>query len=229
MILATPYFGTNPRFEKLLAAWWERYLSSGTKLPAVVITDQDTPVPTGYPVLRVETMPMLRVVRDLPLASAARMFDYKGALVLAGLQYLGGDVLVLDNDAFVTHDPAGLLAKLPTDALAMQRDTWAREGIVLRWHDYIECPMQNAGVIYVGRDVSRQGLVEAYTRFFTTLRDDHADECWLEQFTWSACWHHFGRHELPVRLNWAHTLPGDRTEVAIFHAHGEEKWRITGL
>jgi hypothetical protein len=227
MILAVPYFGANPRFEKLLAHWWERYLSSGTSLPAIVVTDQVTHIPHGYPVLRVDMLHVNRVIRGT--SGLGHTFDYKGALVVAASRYLGGDVLFLDIDAFVTRDPAPLLAKLAPQAVALQTDSWARPGIVLRWHEYIECPMQNAGVIFIGREVDRHELGETYARLFRTLQDDHREEPWLEQFTWSAVWHHFGRHVLPVRLNWAHTLPGDRTEVAIFHAHGDEKWRITGL
>ena len=122
-----------------------------------------------------------------------------------------------------------MLAAMSPEALALRTDLWQPGKIVLRWENYETVPMQNAGVVFVGAQVCRRTLVEDYREQFRRLALDHADNCWLEQFTWSVLWHEYGRAELDVRLNWAHLQPGDPANAAIYHAHGDHKWRMTGL
>ena len=115
MIIAVPFFaGKDARWYRLLEHWFECHAKSGTKVPAVVITDEFTL--RDYPVLSVDTLPLSRQMRGHP-------WDRKGAIIAQAVQVLGR-VLVCDLDAFIQRDPEPLLAKLPDVALMTRPDGW---------------------------------------------------------------------------------------------------------
>lgn len=213
MIIAVPFFGKDPRFVKLLAYWFDLHAQSGTKVPAIVITDE-AELP-GFPVLRVDTFALREAMRGHP-------FDRKGAIVSAASLFLGR-FLACDLDAFIQSDPEPWLAKLGNVALATTPDPWARE-ITMHWDKHAVCLQRNAGVMWFGDVMTRQALQAEYLRQFDQMGADFKDDDWREQLAWSAVAWKTGLHALPKELNWSHIHAGHE-KAAIVHEHGQHKWR----
>jgi hypothetical protein len=210
MTIAVPFFGSDLRFLKLLTCWFELHAASGTKIPAVVITDEAPPV--GFPSLRVDTQAFADVMRGHP-------WDRKGAIVAAASQHLGA-FLACDIDAFIQSDPEPLMVRLPHVELATRQDGWQRCIDI----GGTRVDQRQAGVMWFG-DHPKRLRVSAYykTAFLACSPEFEADE-WREQIAWSlvAAW--TGLHELPKSLNCSHHDPG-AGQAAIIHEHGQTKWR----
>lgn len=213
MIIAVPFFGKDPRFLKLLEHWFDLHAQSGTRIPAVVITDENELA--GYPVLRVDTFALRSAMRGHP-------FDRKGAIVSAASLVLGR-FLACDLDAFIQADPEPWLARMEDVPLATVADPWTRE-IIMHWDNRAVVKQRNAGVMWFGDVKTRMELQAEYLRQFQQMGADFADDAWREQLAWSAVAWRTGLHELPKELNWSHVQAG-KEAAAIVHEHGETKWR----
>jgi len=212
-MIAVPFFGKEPRFLKLLEYWFDLHAQSGTRIPAIVITDENELV--GYPAMRVDTFALRGAMRGHP-------FDRKGAIVSAASLLLGR-FLACDLDAFIQRDPEPFLAKMEDVALATTADPWKRE-IVMHWDERAICLQRNAGVMWFGDVKTRPALQAEYLTQFHQMSADFADDVWREQLAWSAVAWKTGLHELPKELNWSHIQAG-KEMAAIVHEHGETKWR----
>ena len=216
MMIAVPFFGDDPRFFKLLAHWFECHARSGTKIPAVVITDELTL--RDYPCLAVDTFELRRLVQR-----GNHPWDRKGAIVLEASRYLGR-FLACDLDAFIEYDPAPLMADLPDVMLATTADPGPRE-IKMHWNKGQPITKQrNAGVMWFGDVKRREELRAIYVREFYRMGGEFEKDEWREQLAWSAVAYQTGMHELPKELNWSHLHPG-KEMAAIVHEHGPTKWR----
>jgi len=214
MLIAVPYFeGKDPRYAKLLEHWFECHAASGTKVPAIVITD-DNDLP-GFPVLRVDTWPLREVMRGHP-------FDRKGAIIVAALPILG-PFMACDMDAFVEKDPERLMLRLPPVPIATLGDDWTRP-ITMHWDQHAKTVQQNAGVMWFGDVTARAEVREHYLREFYRMGSDFAEDDWREQLAWSAVAWQMGRHQIDPRLNWSRIRP-DNPDACILHIHGPDKWK----
>jgi hypothetical protein len=212
MLIAVPFFGKDTRWLKLLEHWFDLHAKSGTKVPAVVITN-DNALP-GFPTLRVDTF-------DLHAAQRGHPWDRKGAIVAAASQFLGR-FLVCDCDAFIQRDPEPAMATLGSWYLATQPDGWKRE-IEYIGH-IVSVRQRQAGVMWFGDTRNRREILDLYLKAFEAVGRDFAEDDWREQLAWSlvAAW--TGLHELPKTLNCSHTDP-EAAQACIVHEHGETKWK----
>lgn len=207
MIIAVPFFGHDPRFQKLLAYWFDCYEASGTKMTAVVITDEAPPAGFAFRTVQVDTSKLAHVQRGHP-------WDRKGAIVAAATELLG-PMLVCDIDAFLQSDPEPAIAKLPLVAMRTRADGWAR-AIVIHGK-----PVQQrqAGVM-----ILTVPLAKAYVEAFHMAGCGYSGDDWREQIAWSLVAQWTGLHDLPAALNCSHHDPAASTAV-IVHEHGNTKWK----
>jgi hypothetical protein len=209
MILAVPVFGHDPRFLKLLDHWFEMHAASGTKVPAIIITDEKV---NGFPNLRVDTF-------DFRMAMRGHPWDRKGAIVAAAAQYLGR-FLVCDLDAFIRKDPEPLMATLPDVTMATRADGWGRVIDI----GGTRVAQRQAGVMWFGDAHNRQELGRLYRAGFHAAAEGFETDEWREQVAWSLAAVWTGLHDLPKGLNCSHHDP-DAAGAYIVHEHGETKWK----
>jgi hypothetical protein len=213
VLIAVPFFGKDPRFLKLLAYWFELHAASETKVPAIVITD-DNDLP-GFPVLRVDTFPLQTVMRGHP-------FDRKGAIIVAALPLLG-PFLACDVDAFPEKDPERLMSRLPEVGIATVEDDWTRP-ITMHWNDGAVTVQQNAGVMWFGDVKARADVRRHYLREFFRMGAEFKADDWREQLAWSAVAWQMGGNQMDARLNWSRLKPAN-PDAVIVHVHGPDKWK----
>lgn len=213
MIIAVPFFGTDPRYLALLEHWFDCHALSGTKVQAIVITD-DNALP-GFSALRVDTFPQRKAMRGHP-------FDRKGAIIAAALPILG-PFLACDLDAFIERDPEPLMLRLPEVAIATVPDDWVRP-ITMHWDEGVKTVQQNAGVMWFGDVKQRVAVVASYMEQFRKMGCDFAEDDWREQLAWSAVAWKFGGHQMDLRLNWSRLRPAN-PDACILHIHGPDKWK----
>ena len=209
MLIAVPFFGNDPRWLRMLDYWFEMHAASGTKVPAVIISDERV---NGFPSLHVDTTAFSQVMRG-------HRWDRKGAIVAAAVQYLGR-VLVCDLDAFIQRDPEPVLATLPTVPLMTRKDGWQRTVRV----GGTTAEQRQAGVMWFGDPYDRVKLAGYYRTAFGALDGEHAQDEWREQLAWSLVANWTGTHELPKALNCSHH-DVDVAKACIVHEHGETKWK----
>jgi hypothetical protein len=211
MLIAVPFFGSDPRWLRLLEHWFELHAASGTRVPAIVITDEQS-LP-GFPVLCVDTTAWRSVIRSKD--GQPHPWDRKGAIVAAALPILGR-FLSCDVDAFIQRDPEPWLAKLDDVPISGRADGWQRT--------VLEARQINAGVLWFGYPKTRPQLASDYGKAFHTLNEEYSDDEWLEQLAWSLLCYRYNAPTLPAELNWSHHVKGVEA-AAIIHEHGPTKWR----
>lgn len=227
LTIAVPCFGPSPKWTRMLLVWIEHYLASGCRLPVVVITDLDTPIPElpeGMMIKRSDPEAFPGVIRP------GMPFDLHGALICDALASLGPCV-VMDSDALMLRDPTEAFARFPHSAtMGMAQDAGQRPIRVIEG-TMIE---RNGGVLHFGAmpEPERHHLLYEYRNTFVELMERYATNPILEQLVWSVVWYRLkaeGKaHEIPSYLNHSH-LWGIRDGVIIRHEHGSVKWhRLAG-
>jgi hypothetical protein len=211
MLIAVPFFGSDPRWRRLLTHWFELHALSDTDVPAVIITDERPPA--GFPALQVDTLPFADLIRTKD--GQPHPWDRKGAIVAAALPILG-PFLSCDIDAFIQWDPEPWMRKLDTVPISARADGWQRTVYGAR--------QINAGVLWFGYPAGRTELQAQYRRAFTDLGAEYGDDEWREQLAWSLVCSWNQAPTLPAELNWSHHVKGVEA-AAIIHEHGPTKWR----
>ena len=230
MIVCVPYFGDKDgAYRPLLTRWLYEYRLSGSPWPILILSDLDGPK-IEQPTLRVNISGYADVIRP------GQPFDTKGAIVCRVLlEREGYDLLIVDADAFVQHDPAPLLADAWGRPIAMPRDLGAvgfQCPILPRPFDHV-CK-RSAGVMWFGKDGSRSQIVAEYLRNWKRLLPLHQRDGrvlgvseparLLEQHSWTLVAHDLNVPMLPDELNWHRHTAGPNPKAAIYHFCGSGKF-----
>lgn len=230
LTIAVPCFGPESRWVAMLDVWMAHYLKSGCRLPVVVLTDMDTPLPiysgnvTG---LRFDPRQSRHLLRP------GQPFDALGSLIVQAIRFLG-PVVFMDSDALLLRDPTAEFSRFPENALiGMTPDALDRIIVTEGGTPVLE---RNAGVLYFG-DASpyeRETLIAAYRDTFFELQAAHPANPLLTQMVWSVVWHrvHQARasdaFDMPRCCNSSHMWATSEATV-VRHEHGNVKWhRVAG-
>ena len=228
MLIVVPYWGNDPKYAKLLTEWVTQYEASGSPHDYVIATDTKTDLSNG-------DLPHERFDVSDYYMDSSYAFDRKGAIVCEAIKLFRNEyLLVLDADALVQFDPAGLIPSfnVPT-ALMMGEDLGAKgKCLRLKDHSYSTIPKRNAGVMYFVADnwTDRIDLVSAYCSAFREMLSGKYSEAreLYEQHAWTIVAHKLAAPYLPNELNWPDHLRGygPNPKAAIYHRIGKRKWNL---
>jgi hypothetical protein len=198
MIVATVCFGSDPTFWSMLNDWAEAVEDAVPQAKRVLITGglYGSSHVCNFDAELCVT-PDESLIRDsidgdgVVTAGQGRNFDLKGALLLAALPLLGGDLLYLDADAVLMKDPSMVLKKLRTP-MHIAENRFAERVLDKECH-----VMGCAGVMWFPAAGYRRLVVDGYREAFERHRSS-ADPL-VEQYCWSLAAGH--AEKLPVTMN----------------------------
>ena len=219
--ILVPFWGTDPRYIKLLREWYEAYTKSGCHAPVSIISDQHTPAIPGEWTWQSFTVPE---------QNKTYQFDHKGNIVCAAVQSTVNPVLIVDSDAVFQGNPATMLESFAYVPFAMPEDEGAR-GRKLRNRHAQEGQVAKrcAGVLWFGGG-KRVELVHDYRQAFADLETGryYEERRLFEQHAWSMVAHKHKAPMLPRVLNWPDhiTSVGPNPEALINHRIGQRKFNV---
>lgn len=251
MKIVTLFYGSIEQrraYAPLLQRWVQHHRNLGLGDKLLIVTRSDEHVSFIQHMEHGESLPILAL--DLSaytdVIRPEQPFDIKGALMCEALRALG-PFLLIDNDAFLTCDPAPLLennVQLEGALIVMPRDIGA---INAGFTAALDAPFAGvlklcAGVVWFG-DIAahrRLQLVRAYLAAWRDLSNAFAEghTPWqphlsrlMEQYAWSLAAHRLGcLDQLGDTWNWPPHLEafGENPGAIVNHEFGRKKWKTLG-
>lgn len=221
--IVVPYFGTDPRYHKLLDQWVSQFFKLNCACPLAIISDESSPC--SYPVRRFDLSKYKYWMRP------NQPFDRKGALMCKAILNLS-PCLILDADALLMRDPTEALKPFENSICAMPLDLGANPNPNKPRkldRSYGNITRTCGGVLWSGSPNNAHFLVGEYLNAFQELREQmHLPwsppiDCLIEQFSWSIALHRLMGHYLPETFNWPPHLCGPNENAIVNHYFGNRK------